>query len=58
VRLKNWNDALLWLSLEGSGEKTEVGFWLSAYNVPPSHIQAFEERWRNALFAAFPENKS
>lgn len=54
LRLKNWNDALLWLSLEGSGDKTEVGFWLSAYDVPENSVQEFEERWRAALEKVFP----
>ena len=54
LRLANWNDALLWLSLEGSGNKTEVGFWLSAYSVPESDVQQFEQRWCDALEKVFP----
>jgi uncharacterized protein YndB with AHSA1/START domain len=53
LRLANWNDALLWLSLEGSGEKTEVGIWLSAYDVARADVQAFEHRWLGVLGKAF-----
>jgi len=53
LRLQNWNEAPLWLSLEGGGEKTEVGFWLSAYDVPPARVQAFEARWLAALNKVF-----
>lgn len=53
LRLSNWNDALLWLSLEGSGEKTEVGFWLSAYDVPENSVREFEQRWLAGLEKTF-----
>lgn len=57
LRLQNWNEALLWLSLEGSGEKTEVGFWLSAYGVPEKSVQEFEQRWCAALDRVFPNRE-
>lgn len=53
LRLANWNNALLWLSLEGTGKKTEVGFWLSAYGVPEKSVQEFEQRWLTALEKTF-----
>lgn len=54
LRLSNWNNALLWLSLEGGADKAEVGFWLSAYAVPEARVKAFEQRWLAALERLFP----
>ena len=53
LRLANWKNALLWLSLEGGTEKTEVGFWLSAYGIAENDVKAFEQRWQAALEKAF-----
>lgn len=54
LRVANMNDALLWLSIERPGGKSEVGFWLSAYDVPAPRVEEFERRWLAALEKVFP----
>jgi hypothetical protein len=58
VRAANMNDALLWLSIERPGGKSEVGFWLSAYGLPEAQVKSFEQRWLAALEKIFSAGES
>ncbi|MGH9792379.1 MAG: SRPBCC family protein [Candidatus Acidiferrales bacterium] len=58
IRANQLNGSLLWLSLEGGAQQTEVGFWLSAYGVRSAELAAFEKRWVAALETIFPEGQS
>lgn len=55
VRVQNLNDALLWLSIENPGGKSEVGFWLSAYGVPQEKVTEFGKQWAHMLEHVFPQ---
>lgn len=49
VTVENLNEALLWLTIEGSPGKHEVQLWLSTYGVPQEEVDAFRERWQDCL---------
>jgi len=55
VTVDSLNDALLWLSLEGSTGQLEAQLWLSAYGLPAAQVEAFEARWKNRLEEIFAE---
>jgi uncharacterized protein YndB with AHSA1/START domain len=57
LRIENLNEALLWLSIEGSGGHHEVGLWLSAYGLPQSEVDGFGQRWSAALEKLFPTSR-
>jgi uncharacterized protein YndB with AHSA1/START domain len=45
VSVRQLNDALLWLTIEGAPGQHEVQLWLSAYNLPQTKVAAFEKDW-------------
>lgn len=49
VSVRNLNDALFWLTIEGMAGEHEAQIWLSAYNVPQAKIEAFEKDWAGVL---------
>jgi len=53
VSVRHLNDALLWLTIEGGPGQHEVQLWLSAYNLPPAKVVAFEKDWAGVLERAF-----
>jgi len=55
VTLKNLNDALLWLTIEGAPGQHEVQLWLSAYGLPQAEVDAFNTRWAEVLEKILPE---
>jgi uncharacterized protein YndB with AHSA1/START domain len=57
LMVENLNEALLWLSIEGSGGHHEAGLWLSAYGLPQSEVDGFEQRWSAALEKLFPMSR-
>ena len=54
VTVKELNDALLWLTIEGVPGEHEVQLWLSAYGVPQADVDAFERHGRALLEKLFP----
>ena len=49
VTVRELNDALFWLTLEGAPEKIEVQFWLSAFGIPEEDVNAFNQTWESRL---------
>jgi uncharacterized protein YndB with AHSA1/START domain len=47
------NDALLWLTIEGSPGQIEVQVWLSAFSLPLSQVEAFGKKWERRLQEIF-----
>ena len=46
---REWNDALLWFSIEGVPGKIEVQAWLSTFGVPQSRVDEFAKTWQAQL---------
>jgi uncharacterized protein YndB with AHSA1/START domain len=53
VSIRQLNDALLWLTIEGGPGQHEVQLWLSAYNLPQAKVAAFEKDWAHVLERVF-----
>jgi len=49
LRVAEWNDALLWATIEGTPGELEVQLWLSAFGLTPDTLSAWETRWRRKL---------
>jgi hypothetical protein len=49
VSLKELNDGLLWVTIEGTTGKIEVQIWLSAFGLPEARMQEFSSRWKTRL---------
>jgi len=43
------NGALYWLTIEGAGPDHETQVWLSAYGVPQTKVDAFQQQWNGVL---------
>ncbi|HEY6263397.1 MAG TPA: hypothetical protein VIW93_01225 [Candidatus Acidoferrum sp.] len=43
--MRELNDALMWVTIEGAPGKIEVQIWLSAFNIPHDTIKKFEKDW-------------
>jgi uncharacterized protein YndB with AHSA1/START domain len=52
LRVAEWNDALLWATIRGSGE-LEVQLWLSAFRLPSTVVREWENHWRQRLDKIF-----
>jgi hypothetical protein len=52
LRVVEWNDALLWATIEGWGE-LEVQLWLSASGLPSTVVSEWENHWRQQLDKIF-----
>jgi len=53
IRVRELNDALFWLTIEGTGGEHEVQLWLSSYGVPQAKVEGFEEEWAGVLSRIF-----
>jgi hypothetical protein len=40
--IKELNDALFWLTIEGAPGQIEAQIWLSAFSLPESQVKQFE----------------
>lgn len=49
LTVRELNDALFWLTLEGRPDELEVQIWLSAFGVPEEDIHAFHTTWQTRL---------
>lgn len=49
VTVRELNDSLFWLTLEGTPGKIEVQIWLSAFGVPEEQVSAFSKSWEAQL---------
>lgn len=53
VTIRELNDALLWLTIEGVPGKIEVQAWLSAFSVAPAQVEGFGKKWQQRLQEIF-----
>jgi uncharacterized protein YndB with AHSA1/START domain len=53
LTVRELNDALLWLTIEGTPGKIEVQAWLSAFSVPHAQVEAFGKKWEQRLREIF-----
>jgi uncharacterized protein YndB with AHSA1/START domain len=59
IGVRELNDALFWLTIEGSGPEHEIQLWLSSYGVPQAKVESFEREWAGVLSRIFAaETKS
>lgn len=49
LSVRELNDALFWLTIEGSPGNVELQIWLSAFDLPPTAVDAFEAAWCERL---------
>ena len=49
ISVSELNDALLWVTMEGTTGALEVQIWLSAFGVAPANLAEFGERWKQRL---------
>jgi uncharacterized protein YndB with AHSA1/START domain len=53
LTVRELNDALLWLTIEGPPESIEVQAWLSAFALDPAQVEAFQNKWQQRLHEIF-----
>jgi uncharacterized protein YndB with AHSA1/START domain len=53
LRVAEWNDALLWATIEGPSGELEVQLWLSAFGLPAAVVAEWEQVWRRKLEQIF-----
>ncbi len=53
VSVKELNDALLWVTIEGSPESLEAQVWLSAYAIPQAQVDEFSKHGADLLNRIF-----
>jgi uncharacterized protein YndB with AHSA1/START domain len=49
VTVESLNDALLWLTIEGSAGKHEAQLWFSTYGLPQERVSEIEKQWADEL---------
>jgi uncharacterized protein YndB with AHSA1/START domain len=49
VTVKELNDALLWLTIEGAGPRHDAQLWFSTYQLPADRVRALESTWAEQL---------
>jgi uncharacterized protein YndB with AHSA1/START domain len=54
LTVREMNDALLWLTIEGAPGNTEVQLWLSAFAIASTQIESFSREWEHRLREIFP----
>jgi uncharacterized protein YndB with AHSA1/START domain len=55
ISIRELNDALFWLTIEGASDKIDAQIWLSAFNVAESELDAFERKWSQRLREIFSQ---
>jgi uncharacterized protein YndB with AHSA1/START domain len=53
LSVRELNDALLWLTIEGVPGSTEVQAWLSTFGLEASKLESFEKTWERRLQEVF-----
>jgi uncharacterized protein YndB with AHSA1/START domain len=53
VSMREMNDALVWLTVEGAPGKIAAQLWLSAFGVKQEIVDSFEKRWKEHLQPLF-----
>ena len=49
VAVESLNDALFWLTIEGSGPEHEAQIWFSTYGLPQEQVTKVEAQWNGEL---------
>ena len=49
MTVESLNDALAWLTVEGSGPQHDAQFWFSTYGLPRAPVAELESRWAAVL---------
>jgi len=49
VAVESLNDALAWLTIEGSGPEHEAQIWFSTYGLPQEQVTKLEAQWNDEL---------
>lgn len=49
LKVREMNEALFWLAIEGAAGNQEVQLWLSAFGEPQQKVDAFEVKWAERL---------
>jgi uncharacterized protein YndB with AHSA1/START domain len=49
LSVRQLNDALFWLSIEGAPGEHEAQVWLSAYGLSQAKVESFEKEWAGVL---------
>lgn len=53
ISIRELNEALFWVTIEGTPDKIDAQIWLSAFNVAESELNSFEQRWSQRLREIF-----
>jgi len=53
ISIRELNDALFWVTIEGTSDKIEAQIWLSAFNMPEYELDIFEQKWSQRLREIF-----
>ncbi|HMD30661.1 MAG TPA: SRPBCC domain-containing protein [Candidatus Acidoferrales bacterium] len=53
ISVRQLNDALLWLTIEGAPGEHEVQLWLSTYGVAQAKVEEFGKQWEGVLGRIF-----
>jgi hypothetical protein len=53
LSIKELNDTLFWLTIEGAPGQIEAQIWLSFFSLPESQVKQFESIWQNRLQEIF-----
>jgi uncharacterized protein YndB with AHSA1/START domain len=49
VTVESLNNALAWLTIEGTGPEHDAQFWFSTYGLPQAQVREIENRWASEL---------
>jgi hypothetical protein len=49
LSIRELNDALFWITIEGAPVKIEAQIWLSAFSVDERKLDAFHQQWSQRL---------
>jgi hypothetical protein len=45
LHIADWNEALFWLTIEGSEGKIDAQIWVSTFGLPQSRVEQLTEEW-------------
>jgi|SRR5271166_2817125 len=58
LSVKELNNSLFWVTIEGTPGEIEAQIWLSSFGLPEEKLRAFEGFWKNKLQEIFPDRKN
>jgi uncharacterized protein YndB with AHSA1/START domain len=51
LRVAEWKDALLWVTIEGADGKLDAQIWISTFGLPPNRVDELNKTWGSRLKA-------